>query len=397
MGFYLINHRVLITLIIFLVSLASLAKLSRGQTRIGFYVGKCIGGKGEINDVEKIVHDAIEKHFKTDPTIAPKLLRMHFHDCFVNGCDGSILLDGPNAEKTAVPNLSLASAFPAIEEAKTALEAKCPGVVSCADILALAARDSVLLTKGFVWAVPTGRRDGNVSLDTDTNNLPAPSDDVPTQIQKFSDKGLNVKDLVTLVGAHTIGFTDCQFFSNRLSNYNNTGKPDPSMDPNLVQELTKKCTSGSVRVALDSGSETKFDNLYFKKINAHQGVLESDQRLLSNATTNGVLQKYVGIRGIFGLVFKTEFGASMVKMSNVGALTGTDGEIRKFVVAMSGRRSGVRYPAISCYRLPHRSKNVLAILTLALCLCHDPKCNARFPTSYENAVKFLLGYLGCLL
>ncbi len=61
------------------------------------------------------------------------------------GCDASVLLDSTannEAEKEAVPNLSLAG-FDVLEEVKTQLEKTCPGVVSCADILALAARDSV--------------------------------------------------------------------------------------------------------------------------------------------------------------------------------------------------------------------------------------------------------------
>lgn len=46
------------------------------------------------------------------------------------------------AEKEAVPNLSLGG-FDVIDEIKTQLEETCPGVVSCADILALVTRDSV--------------------------------------------------------------------------------------------------------------------------------------------------------------------------------------------------------------------------------------------------------------
>lgn len=61
------------------------------------------------------------------------------------GCDGSVLLDGSDSEKLALPNLNSARGFDVVDSIKSAVEAACPGVVSCADILAIAARDSVLL------------------------------------------------------------------------------------------------------------------------------------------------------------------------------------------------------------------------------------------------------------
>lgn len=64
----------------------------------------------------------------------------------MKGCDGSVLLNsvGQNtAEKDGPPNRSL-HAYYVIDSAKTQVEKVCPGVVSCADVLALAARDVVV-------------------------------------------------------------------------------------------------------------------------------------------------------------------------------------------------------------------------------------------------------------
>lgn len=62
----------------------------------------------------------------------------------VQGCDASILLDGPSSEKKAGANASVRG-YELIDEIKAALEKACPGVVSCADIIVAATRDTVVL------------------------------------------------------------------------------------------------------------------------------------------------------------------------------------------------------------------------------------------------------------
>lgn len=119
------------------------------------------------------------------------------------GCDGSVLLDGPRSEKTAAINAAL-HGFEVIDVAKAAVEKACPGVVSCADILAFASRDSVKLTGGQGWAVPAGRKDGFVSNAAEpAQELPLPSMKVDQLLPMFAKKGLTAQQMVTLAGFYT--------------------------------------------------------------------------------------------------------------------------------------------------------------------------------------------------
>lgn len=114
---------------------------------VGYYRTKDCG------IAEAIVTQAVTQAFNQDPSVAPALIRLLFHDCFVEGCDASILLDpspeNPNVEKRSGPNLSVRG-YEVIDAAKTQLEKTCPLTVSCADIVALAARDAIVLVSETV-------------------------------------------------------------------------------------------------------------------------------------------------------------------------------------------------------------------------------------------------------
>ena len=108
------------------------------------------------------------------------------------------------------------------------------------------------------------------------------------------------------------------------------------MDATFVTQLQALCPAdgdGSRRIALDTGSSNTFDASFFTNLKNGRGVLESDQKLWTDASTKTLVQRFLGVRGLRGLNFNVEFGRSMVKMSNIGVKTGTEGEIRKLCSA----------------------------------------------------------------
>ncbi|KAJ6835768.1 peroxidase 30-like [Iris pallida] len=189
-----------------LVVFGALGYAKAQSLELGFYDTSC-------PKAEKIISDFVKEHIRNAPCLASPLLRMHFHDCFVRGCDASILINSTSAnnstEKAGNPNKTLRG-FDFIDRVKAAVEAECPGVVSCADIIALTARDAVGVIGGPFWNVPTGRRDGLISNTSEANTqIPGPTFNFSSLQTSFANKGLNVTDLVLLSGAHTIGVSHC--------------------------------------------------------------------------------------------------------------------------------------------------------------------------------------------
>ncbi|KAI0516272.1 hypothetical protein KFK09_008944 [Dendrobium nobile] len=299
----------------------------KGQLRADYYASSC-------PNLSKVVWREVFKALQNEMRMGASLLRLHFHDCFVNGCDGSILLDGSDSEKFAPPNLNSARGFEVIDTIKAAVENECNGIVSCADIVAISARDSVLLSGGRPWTVLLGRRDGLVSNQTGAaNGLPSPFDSLDVIISKFAAVGLSTTDVVTLSGAHTIGRARCALFNNRLFNFSGTGAADPTLDSSLASQLQSLCPQngdGNVTTPLDQSSIDFFDNHYFNNLINNKGVLSSDQTLFSgDAATTTSTRTLVQIYGSNSGLFFSQFGSSMVKMGNISPLTGNAGEVRK--------------------------------------------------------------------
>ncbi|XP_021740467.1 peroxidase 3-like [Chenopodium quinoa] len=303
--------------------------LAEAQLKLGYYAQSC-------PKAEAIVQDYVHQHIPHAQSMAAPLLRMQFHDCFVRGCDGSVLLNktevGNNdTEKTANPNLTLRG-FGFIDSVKSILEEECPGVVSCADIIALVARDSVWTVGGPWWPVTTGRRDGRISNASEAlQDIPPPFSNFSSLQTIFASKGLDLKDLVLLSGAHTIGIAHCSSFNERLYNFTGRGYgQDPSLDSEYAANLKeRKCKTPSDNTSIaemDPGSHRTFDLSYYKLLLKRRGLFQSDAALTKSLTTLSYIKELVN--GPLEAFF-AEFGQAMVKMGEVQVLTGSAGEIRK--------------------------------------------------------------------
>ncbi|GJP72812.1 hypothetical protein CLOP_g3568 [Closterium sp. NIES-67] len=277
--------------------------------------------------LETIVREIVIDEVRKDPTTPAPLLRLHFHDCFVQGCDGSVLLKstpGNKAEMDAPPNLSL-NGFNVIDRIKTAVEAKCPGVVSCADITALAARDGVHLAGGPYISTQLGRRDSRTSKAAlAVQFLPGHQMDVNALLKNFAAINLTLVDLVTLSGGHTIGESHCDTVAHRIA---------PNRDPTIARSMRKylegHCKAprvdGTIPVVLDIKSAKRFDNQYFKNLQRKFGLLSSDQVLAIDSRTKELVNQFAADKkGFF-----RNFRRSMVRMGSFGVLTGRNGEIRR--------------------------------------------------------------------
>ncbi|KAK9224426.1 hypothetical protein WN943_009459 [Citrus x changshan-huyou] len=236
---------------------------SQAQLSPSFYSSTC-------PNVLNIIEDVLKKAFSSDIRIGASLIRLHFHDCFVDS-------GGPS------------------------------------------------------WAVPLGRRDSRTANRALANqNLPGPSNSLDELKSSFRNVGLNDKfDLVALSGAHTFGRAQCKFFSDRLYDFNKTGKPDPTVDRTLLKQLRELCPqggNGAVLANFDVKTPDAFDNKYFSNLRLRKGLLQSDQELFSTpgADTAAIVEDF----GRNQTAFFKNFVISMIRMGNLKPLTGNQGEIR---------------------------------------------------------------------
>ncbi|XP_062199390.1 peroxidase 73-like [Phragmites australis] len=290
-------------------------------------------------DVEAIVRAVVARKVKETFVTIPATLRLFFHDCFVEGCDASVIIASRDndAEKDAPDNLSLAGdGFDTVVRAKAEVEKKCSGVVSCADILAIAARDVVSMSSGPHWAVELGRLDGLVSKAGNVaGRLPGPDMRVKDLAAMFAKHKLTTLDMVALSGAHTVGFAHCTRFTDRLYRHGGgAAKVDPSYDPAYARQLMEACppdVGPTIAVNMDPITPIAFDNAYYSNLAGGLGLFTSDQALYSNGASRPAVKDFAKNQTRFFEAFKD----AMVKLGRLGVKTGRHGEIRRDCTAFN--------------------------------------------------------------
>ncbi|EFJ36776.1 hypothetical protein SELMODRAFT_403456 [Selaginella moellendorffii] len=224
------------------------------------------------------------------------------------GCDASILLDSKGSiksERDSDKNFGIRR-LDFIDRIKLMLEAACPGVVSCADIIVLVARESIVFTRGPTIPMLTGRRDSTAASNAAADRLLPPATvSVDNFISLFASKGLSLDESVAIIGAHTIGVGHCVNIVNRL--YPNQ---DSKISLLFASRLRVQCPTANpwmlnnITVINNDMTNLVFDNQYFRD-------------LIARFSTNQQL-------------FLNTFSSAFVKLTSSNVLTGQSGQVRKY-------------------------------------------------------------------
>lgn len=304
-----------------------------------FYSGEGEGeGKSEVQlnyysescpKAEEIIKEQVSQLYHKHGNTAVSWIRNLFHDCVVKSCDASLLLEsvsGIESEKKSSRSFGMRN-FKYITTIKDALEKACPSTVSCADIVALSARDGAVLLGGPYIEMKTGRKDSKESyLAQVENSIPNHNASISLLLSTFQSMGIDTQGTVALLGAHSVGRVHCINLVHRLY-----PTVDPTLDPDYAEYLKGRCPSPypdpkAVEYARnDRETPMVLDNMYYNNILKHKGLLLVDQQLLSDPNTYPFVEKMAADNGYF----HDQFSKALLILSENNPLTGDQGEIRK--------------------------------------------------------------------
>ena len=181
---------------------------------------------------------------------------------------------------------------------------------------------------GPSFNVELGRRDGLVSkASLVKGNLPEPGFNLSQLNAMFARNNLSQIDMIALSGAHTLGFSHCSRFANRLYSFSSSSPVDPSLNQDYAKQLMDGCPRNvdpSIAINMDPVTPQTFDNVYFQNLVNGKGLFTSDEVLFTDPASQPTVKDFANSSSDFNGAFAT----AMRKLGRVRVKTGSQGSIR---------------------------------------------------------------------
>lgn len=133
--------------------------------------------------------------------------------------------------------------------------------------------------------------------------------------------------ILQFTGAHTLGFSHCDRFSNRIFNFNNQSPVDPTLNKQYAAQLQQMCPRNvdpRIAINMDPTTPRKFDNVYYQNLQQGKGLFTSDQILFTDTRSKATVNSFASNTNTFNANFVT----AMTKLGRVGVKTARNGKIR---------------------------------------------------------------------
>ncbi|KAL0012291.1 hypothetical protein SO802_007399 [Lithocarpus litseifolius] len=254
-------------------------------------------------NLETIVRREMLSIFLTDATAPAAFLQLMFHDCLVQ------------VRKRET-----------IGYIKSILENECPGKVSCADIIALAAKKSVSFSGGPHIQIPLGRKDSTTSSYQQADaSLPPQGIKVHELIHTFASKGMNLEEAIAIIGAHTLGVGHCMNIASRLYDPQPHGHMHYGYEAFLRLKCPTRVPITNFTFVPNDITPTIFDNQYYRDVLMGKGLFTIDSSISTDPRTAPIVRHFAIDQNYFFQVFSSAF----VKLSSTNVLTKGKGEVRR--------------------------------------------------------------------
>jgi hypothetical protein len=136
------------------------------------------------------------------------------------------------------------------------------------------------------------------------------------------------RKFASISGAHTLGFSHCSRFADRIYRFNSRNRIDPTLNLQYAMQLRQMCpvnVDSRIAINMDPTTPRQFDNAYYQNLKNGKGLFTSDQILFTDSRSKGTVNLFASNNAAFQQAFVT----AITKLGRVGVLTGNQGEIRR--------------------------------------------------------------------